>query len=111
MPDRSPNPAELLLSDRLDKLIAELKERYDYVILDNVPAGIIADAAIVNRVADLTIYVVRAGKMDKRQLPELERLYREQKFRNLSVILNGVDYRSSYGYGYGYGYGYRYESK
>ena len=56
-----PNPAELLLSDRLEALIAELRERYDYIILDNVPAGVVADAVIVNRVADLTIYVVRAG--------------------------------------------------
>ena len=50
-----PNPAELLLSDRLDQLIAELRQRYDYIIVDNVPAGIVADATIVNRVADLTI--------------------------------------------------------
>ena len=50
-----PNPSELLLSDRLEALIEELKKRYDYIILDNVPAGLVADAAIVNRVADLTI--------------------------------------------------------
>ena len=56
-----PNPSELLLSDRLEALIEELKKRYDYIILDNVPAGLVADAAIVNRVADLTIYILRAG--------------------------------------------------
>ena len=49
-----PNPAELLLSDRLEALIAELRERYDYIILDNVPAGVGADAVVVNRVAGLT---------------------------------------------------------
>ena len=65
-----PNPSELLLSDRLEVLIEELKKRYDYIILDNVPAGLVADAAIVNRVADLTIYILRAGLMDRRQLPE-----------------------------------------
>ena len=64
-----PNPSELLLSDRLEALIEELKKRYDYIILDNVPAGLVADAAIVNRVADLTIYILRAGLMDRRQLP------------------------------------------
>lgn len=101
-----PNPSELLLSDRLEALIEELKKRYDYIILDNVPAGLVADAAIVNRVADLTIYILRAGLMDRRQLPELEKLYRQGKFRNMSLVLNGVRYnRSGYGYGYGYGYG------
>ena len=49
-----PNPAELLLNERFDKLIEELRKRYDYIIIDNVPANVVADAAIVNRVADLT---------------------------------------------------------
>ena len=53
--------AELLLSERFDRLIAELRKRYDYIIVDNVPAGMVADASIVNRVADLTIFVVRSG--------------------------------------------------
>jgi capsular exopolysaccharide synthesis family protein len=101
-----PNPAELLLSERLDRIVAELRKEYDYVFLDNVPAGVVADAPIVNRLVDLTIYVVRAGLMDRRQLPELERLYRQNKFKNMSVILNAVNYKQA-GYGY-YGYGYRY---
>ena len=99
-----PNPAELLLSERFDHLIAELRKQYDYIIVDNVPAGMVADASIVNRVADLTIFVVRSGVMDRRQLPELEKMYREEQLRNMSVILNGVSYeRKGYGYGYGYG--------
>lgn len=97
-----PNPAELLMSERFDHLIEELKKHYDYIIIDNVPAGVVADASIVNRVADLTIYVVRAGMMDRRQLPELETLYRQSKLKNMSVVLNGVSY-SRKGYGYGYG--------
>lgn len=104
-----PNPAELLLSDRLETLVAELRKRYDYIILDNVPAGVVADAVIVNRVADLTIYVVRAGRMDRRALPEVEKLYKEGKLRNMSLILNGTMYKhGTYGYHYGYGYGYGY---
>lgn len=107
-----PNPSELLLSGHLDDLIGVLRERYDYIILDNVPGGMVADAAIVNRVADLTIYVIRAGLMDRRQLPEVEKLYRQDKFRNMSLILNGVSYsRTSYGYSNNYGYGYGYENK
>jgi capsular exopolysaccharide synthesis family protein len=109
-----PNPSELLLSERLDKIVAELRNEYDYIFLDNVPAGVVADASIVNRLVDLTIYVVRAGLMDRRQLPELERLYRQDKFKNMSVILNAVNYKQagygyySYGYQYGYSYGYGY---
>ena len=97
-----PNPAELLLSERFDRLITELRKRYDYIIVDNVPAGMVADASIVNRVADLTIFVVRSGVMDRRQLPELENMYRQEQLRNMAVILNGVpsDHK---GYGYGYG--------
>ena len=105
-----PNPAELLLSSRLDDLIAELKNMYDYIVIDSVPAGMIADALITNRVADLTLYIVRAGKMDRRMLPDIEQLYREEKLKNMAIILNGVgvgmDYSYKYGYGYGYGYGY-----
>ena len=102
----APNPAELLMDRRLDELMAELRKRYDYVIADNVPVGIIADAAIANRVADMTVFVVRAGKLDRRQLPDLEKLYQDRKLNNMALVLNGVDpKRPGYGYGYGYGYG------
>lgn len=104
-----PNPSELLLSDRLEYLIDELNRRYDYVFLDSVPAMAVADAMITNRVADLTIYVIRQGLLDRRYLPEIERLYVENKFVNLCLVLNGVTYSSSsdrYTYGYNYGYGY-----
>jgi capsular exopolysaccharide synthesis family protein len=101
-----PNPTELLMSDRLEKCIEELKKHYDYVIIDNVPAQVVADAGIINRVADLTIYVLRETKVDRRFLPELERLHQEKKFNHLCIVIN--DSRSKnkrYGYGYGYGYG------
>ena len=102
---KAPNPAELLMDERLDELMNELRGRYDYIIVDNVPVGIIADATVSNRIADLTIFVVRVGKMDRRQLPELEELYQEKKLANMAIILNGSEHRSGYGYGYGYGYG------
>ena len=75
-----PNPTEMLLSDRLDKLIAELRESYDYVFIDSTPAMSVADAVITDRLADLCIYIVREGVLDRRQLPDIERLYREKKF-------------------------------
>jgi capsular exopolysaccharide synthesis family protein len=101
-----PNPAELLLSMRLDQLINTLRDKYDYIIIDNVPSGLVADTLISNRVADLTLYIIRAGKMDRRMLPDIEQLYREEKLKNMAVILNAVGAGTAgYGYGYGYGYG------
>lgn len=104
-----PNPSELLMSNRLEKLVDELKKKYDYIILDNVPAQVVADATIVNRVAELTLYVVRDGKLDRRYLPELERLHHEGKFKHLCIVLNDSHIeKKKYGYGYGYSYGYGY---
>lgn len=108
----APNPAELLMDNRLDELMDELRARYDYIIVDNVPVGLIADATIANRIADLTIFVVRAGKLDRRQLPDIEKLYQEKKLKNMALVLNGANpERHGYGYSYGYGYGYGYRTK
>lgn len=102
-----PNPAELLMGERLDQLIAELRERYDYIVIDSVPALMVADAIIADRVCDLCIYVIREGKMDRRMLPDVQRLADTKRLHNMSVILNGVrDMTKRYGYGYGYRYGY-----
>ncbi|KUY27446.1 GumC family protein [Elizabethkingia ursingii] len=100
----APNPVELLLGKRLDQLITELKTRYDYIIIDGVPTGVVADASIIDRVADLTLFIIRIGKMDRRQLPEIEKIYTERKLSNLAIVLNGLKL-NGYGYGYGYGYG------
>lgn len=108
----APNPAELLMDNRLDELMNELRTRYDYIIADNVPVGLIADVTIANRIADLTIFVVRAGKLDRRQLPDIEKLYQEKKLKNMALVLNGANpERHGYGYSYGYGYGYGYGTK
>ena len=101
-----PNPNELLMSSRFEQLVDYARSHYDYVILDNVPAQVGADATIVNRVAELTLYVVRDGKLDRRYLPELERLHQEGKFKHLCIVLNDSHIeKKKYGYGYGYGYG------
>ena len=101
-----PNPAEQLLSSRLDALIAECRTMYDYIIIDSVPALVIADAIITSRVADLSLYIVREGLLDRRQLPDIDNLYRANKLRNMCIILNGASERSHrYGYRYGYTYG------
>lgn len=103
-----PNPAELLLGQALDDLIGQLRERYDYIVIDTVPFGMVADAQIISRVIDLCIYVIREGLMDRRRLSDVESLYTDGKLPHLSVLLNDAKYKhAGYGYGYGYyGYGY-----
>lgn len=104
----APNPAELLMDKRLDELVGELRKRYDYIVVDSVPVGVIADAAISNRIADLTLFVARAGRLDRRQLPDIELLYEENKLHNMALVLNGADLHRRYGYYGYYGYSYKY---
>jgi hypothetical protein len=101
-----PNPTELLMSKRMAELIAELRNIYDYIIIDSVPALAVADAMVIDRYVDHTIYVVRQGNLDRRQLPDIEALYSDKKFHNMSILFNGATIsKRSYGYGYTY-YGY-----
>ncbi|MFR9581024.1 MAG: polysaccharide biosynthesis tyrosine autokinase [Rikenellaceae bacterium] len=103
-----PNPSELLLSDKFGELIAQLRGRYDYIFMDGTPVEIVPDASIVEKHCDSTIFVVRAGLMDSRLIPELKELYTSKQFRSMSILLNCVNgrRRGYYGYGkYGYGYG------
>ena len=88
--------------------MAVAREQYDFIIFDTNPIFGVADASIVDRVADLTLYVMRVGMQEKAFLPELEKMYQDKKMRNLCLILNDSDAKSrkkGYGYGYGYGYG------
>lgn len=105
-----PNPSELLYSDAFTNMINELREEYDYVFLDCPPVEVVADAAIINRHADMTLFVVRAQLLDRAFLPDIEKWYVEKRYTNLSLLLNGTsDAFSKYGYHkYGYRYGYHY---
>ncbi len=108
-----PNPTELLFSDRFPEMIEGLRKDYDYILIDCPPIEIVADTQIIEKYADRTIFVVRAGLFERAMLPELESLYKERKFKSMSLILNGTSTSGSrygganrYGYGYGGGQGY-----
>ena len=107
-----PNPSELLYTPRFEHLMNTVREEYDFVFVDCPPVEIVADASIVNRYVDQTLFVIRAKLMERSFLPEIEQWYQEKRYKNLAVILNGTVGESGYhrygyhkyGY-YGYGYG------
>lgn len=121
-----PNPTELLYDQKLDDLIASVRKDYDYIFLDCPPLEIVADATIISRLADMTIFVVRAEALQLSALPDVQKYYDENRLPKMTILLNaptdafsrygyhkyGSRYGYSYGYGrsysYGYGYGYAY---
>ena len=109
-----PNPTELLEDERFGALLQRFGKEYDYVLIDCPPIDIVADPQIINKFVDRTIFVVRAGLMERSLIPELENLYKEHKYKNMCLVLNGStgnDGRYGYGYRYGYRYGYKYGGK
>lgn len=116
-----PNPTELLYSERLAPMMEMLGKQYDYIFLDCPPIEVVADTKIIEQYADRVIFVVRAGLLERSMIGELQKLYNENTYKNMSLILNGTQgsagrygnkygYSYRYGYGYGYGYGYHYGS-
>lgn len=112
-----PNPTELLFSPRLKEMVDRYRPRYDYIFVDCPPIEVVADTQILERIGDRTLFVVRAGLLERVMVPELQKLYDEKKYKNMALILNGTrgghghyGYGYRYGYGYGYGYGYHYGS-
>lgn len=108
-----PNPAELLFSPKFKEMIEKVKEEYDYVFLDCPPVEVVADASIISTSADLTLFVIRIGNLERDNLSDIEEWYLDKKYGNIAIMLNGVDSSSSrYGYHkYGYRkYGYHYGS-
>ena len=101
-----PNPTELLYSPKLKPMLDELRQHYDYIFVDCPPVEIVADATIISRESDVTLFVVRAGLLERAMLPELQKNYDEKRYNNMAMLLNGTDAEHHYGYRrYGYGYG------
>lgn len=99
-----PNPSELLQSERLDELFAELRNRYDYVIVDSAPIALVGDTFLLHRIADMTVYVTRANYTTFELVDFINQTHEQQRLPKMVAVLNGADAKKV-GYGYGYGYG------
>ena len=100
-----PNPSELIISDAMKELIEELKQKYDYIILDTPPVGLVSDALELAQYADVTLYIVRQNYTKKDMITLLNTRIKRGELNNASIVLNGYENKAKYGSGYGYGYG------
>lgn len=100
-----PNPAELILDERADALFVKLREQFDFIIIDAPPIGIVTDAQLMSRFADMALYIVRQNYTLKDQLKIVEDLYVHKRMNKIAIIVNDIESKRGYGYGYSYGYG------
>ncbi|MFZ1306502.1 MAG: polysaccharide biosynthesis tyrosine autokinase [Ferruginibacter sp.] len=109
-----PNPTELIISEKFGEMMTLLKEKFDYIIIDSAPIGPVTDSQLISGYANSTLYVVRHAHTPKVMLRMIDDLYKQEKFKNMALVFNGLKPRGAgvmggYGYGYGsYGYGYGY---
>lgn len=105
-----PNPAELLMQKRTTTFVEELKKEYDYIIMDTAPSMLVTDTILINKLADITLYVVRAGYTDKRLLDFPQDAIDDGRLANVAIVLNNVNL-NNFGYGNKYGYAYAREER
>ena len=113
-----PNPTELVARKTLDKAVEQLRQHFDYIIIDTAPVGMVTDTRLIMRVADLCVYVCRADYTRKNDFEQVNDLVANDKVPPLCVLINGIDMdkrKNGYYYGYGryakygkYGYGHKY---
>ncbi|MDE6278085.1 MAG: polysaccharide biosynthesis tyrosine autokinase [Muribaculaceae bacterium] len=118
----APNPNELLMAPTMDEMMKQLREEFDYIIIDSAPVGIVSDTFLILRNSDLQIFVTRANYSSRRGLRVLHQAIKQDKFSKVYIVLNGVDmgsgsylyrrygqYRTYGAQGRSYGYGYNSE--
>ena len=99
-----PNPAELMARPSLETVFNVLRDKYDYILVDTAPVGLVTDTLQVGRVADATIYMCRADYTAKSSFELINGLANDEKLPNMSIVINGIDMsKKKYGYYYGYG--------
>src|SRR5258706_1028805 len=107
-----PNPSEMLLDEKVTELFELVGRRFEVIVIDTAPVGMVSDALTLSKFADCTMYLVRQGHTFKKQIALIDELYRESKLPKVSIVINDVKNKPGYGYygygryGYGYGYGY-----
>lgn len=112
---KPPNPSELLIRPLVEEFIATLRQQFDYIVIDTPPLSFVADAFVLSKFADHTLYVVRQNFTPREVLFSLNEFYQTGKLTKVSILFNdlrksGLGYGYGYG-GYGYGYSYRYASE
>jgi polysaccharide biosynthesis transport protein len=103
-----PNPSELIMGESMVEFMNELKSKYEYIILDTPPVGLVTDAVELSIFADVTLYVMRQNFTKKEMVNLLNNRVKREELSNVSIIMNGYENKAKYGYGYSYGYGYGY---
>jgi capsular exopolysaccharide synthesis family protein len=103
-----PNPSELIMGESMKKMIEELKLKYNYIILDTPPVGLVSDALELTAFCDATLYVVRQNVTRKEMLSLVNNKHKRGELHNISIVFNGFEHKAKYGNAYGYGYGYGY---
>lgn len=98
------HPSELLEDDRMADLILQLRAEYDHIIIDSPPMHLVTDGLILSQFADVCLYMVRHNHTAKSELNFIEKLYQEEKVRNMFIVFNGIYMDSRYGYALDYGY-------
>jgi Mrp family chromosome partitioning ATPase len=103
-----PNPAELLSNGRFELLLNELKQQYDFVVVDTAPTLLVTDTSLIATLSDVIIFVIRANHTEKNLLHFINELKAHGKIKNAGIVLNNVGEQKGYGYKYGYSYSYKY---
>jgi Mrp family chromosome partitioning ATPase len=100
------------MSDRMKDLLEHLRTKYDYIIIDTPPVGLVTDALLAMKYADINIYILRQKKSKTEYIETVNKLHTDNSLKNLAIVLNDLrlgrsygGYYGSYRYG-GYGYGY-----
>ena len=114
-----PNPSELILNDLTAELFEQLSAKYDQIIIDTPPMGLVSDAMELQKHADIAIFIVREDYTLKSLVKDIDERHKKKQMKNLGIIYNDFKvnafkkygYGHKYGYGYGYGYGDYFDKK
>jgi capsular exopolysaccharide synthesis family protein len=105
------NPSELIMSEKVPELLKYLSSKFDYIIIDTAPVGLLSDAYVLSHYCDATLYVVRHKHTRKASIQRLDANNKINELKNMAIVFNGIRSRGFGGNGYGYGYGYGYIHK